>query len=147
MSMISPLKIARPASALEERNDEILNRQRSARKSARGNDSYSKKSVTRSIHSIKEAIHGLTETIRNLKEKSRGLLVQFNPLFTYVLESNVSVARHVGDLRNKLKAFESILNAIDTENTDESLEAFHKNLEEHMQLEEGHLRRTLEKSK
>lgn len=92
LSMISPLK-TRPISALEERNEERENLPKSGRKSARGNESYSKKNVTKSINSIKEAMHSLTDTIRTLKDKSHGLLIHFNPLFTYVSEANAPIAK------------------------------------------------------
>jgi hypothetical protein len=90
--MISPLK-ARPTSALEERYVENEEAPRSGRNSARGNESYSKKNVTKSINSIKEAMHTLTDTLRSLKEKSRGLFLQFNPLFNFISEANTPIAK------------------------------------------------------
>lgn len=57
-------------------------------------------------------------------------------------------SRQVGEFRNKLKSFEALVDAASSAATsDEIVEGFHKTLEEHLQMEEGHLRRWLEKAK
>jgi hypothetical protein len=57
----------------------------------------------------------------------------FNPVL-----SNVDSA---GDLKNKLKAFESLIEGVALENCDELMENFHRNLEDHLQSELKHLKK------
>lgn len=40
-----------------------------------------------------------------------------------------------------------MIDAIQTEDSDDLVETFHKTLEEHLQFQEGHLKKTLEKTK
>ena len=40
-----------------------------------------------------------------------------------------------------------MVNEIDTNNADSVVESFHKNIEEHLQFEEGQLKRDLERAK
>jgi hypothetical protein len=66
LSMISPIK-ARAGSALEEKHDDKENIPKSNKKPIKGNESFSKKNVTKCINSIKESMNFLSDSVRNLK--------------------------------------------------------------------------------
>ena len=87
--MISPIK-----NRAEEKHDDKENVPKPNKKASKANESFSKKNVTKCINSIKEAMNSLSDKVRGLKEKSHGLVLQFNPLFNYVAESNAPIARY-----------------------------------------------------
>ena len=89
--MISPIK-NRAASVLEEKYEDKENIPKSSKKS-RGNESFSKRNVTKCINSIKDAMNSLSDSVRALKEKSHGLVLQFNPFFNHVSESNAPISK------------------------------------------------------
>ena len=90
--MISPIK-TRAASALEEKYDDKENIPRSNKKASKGNESFSRRNVTKCINSIKDAMNSLSDSVRGLKEKSHGLVLQFNPFFNHVSESNAPISK------------------------------------------------------
>jgi hypothetical protein len=90
--MISPLK-KRALAVVEENSDNKENIPRSNKKAVKIADSFSKKNVTKSINTIKEAMASLTATIATLKEKSHGLVIQFNPFFNHIADSNSPIAK------------------------------------------------------
>lgn len=68
---------------MEEKYDDKENIPKSNKKS-RGNESFSRRNVTKCINSIKDAMNSLSDSVRGLKEKSHGLVLQFNPFFNHV---------------------------------------------------------------
>lgn len=92
LSMISPLKSRGPP-AVDYENDNKENIPRSNKKTVKPTDSYSKQNVTKSINAIKDTVNSLTANIKNLKEKTHGLVIQFNPFFNHIADSNTPLAK------------------------------------------------------
>jgi len=73
-------------------------------------EGFSRGNVTKCINSLKDTVNYLNDNLNKIKDKAHGLIVLFHPV--------LSKSDSAGVLRNKLKAFESLIQGVAIEDCD-----------------------------